>query len=65
MPLARRSLDSLSRRARRVTSGWRRGPDDEQFLDDAFQSLLGRPVDPAGRAHFLKVLAAGKQALQS
>ena len=59
MPLARRSLDSLSRRARRVTSSWRRGPDDEQFLDDTFQSLLGRPVDPAGRAHFLKVLAAG------
>ncbi len=42
--------------ARRVAI---RRSDDEQFVADSFQELLDRPVDPAGRAYYGKLLAAG------
>jgi SAM-dependent methyltransferase len=59
VPFESSSIHRLSRRARRVANRLRRHQSDGEFLDATFHVLLGRPPDIAGRAHFLKVLAAG------
>jgi SAM-dependent methyltransferase len=55
----RLTIAGLTRRARRLGRRIRPGTSDEDFIEATFLAVLGRPVDIAGRVHYLSALRNG------